>query len=137
MDKTEILKEKLADAEVVLIGIGEEFNEKFDRIAEHEQLVKGLELVDAKEELAWMVPYFEKIYLQEQNQSDILSAYRNLYELVKDKNYYIVTTCIDGLIQKAGFKPEKIVEPCGNYEKCNVVQNAVQSYMKVKNMPIK
>lgn len=63
MDKTEILKEKLADAEVVLIGIGEEFNEKFDRIAEHEQLVKGLELVDAKEELAWMVPYFEKIYL--------------------------------------------------------------------------
>ena len=117
MDKTEILKEKLADAEVVLIGIGEEFNEKFDRIAEHEQLVKGLELVDAKEELAWMVPYFEKIYLQEQNQSDILSAYRNLYELVKDKNYYIVTTCIDGLIQKAGFKPEKIVEPCGNYEK--------------------
>ena len=74
MDKTEILKEKLADAEVVLIGIGEEFNEKFDRIAEHEQLVKGLELVDAKEEL-------------------------------------------DGLIQKAGFKPEKIVEPCGNYEK--------------------
>ena len=35
MDKTEILKEKLADAEVVLIGIGEEFNEKFDRIAEH------------------------------------------------------------------------------------------------------
>lgn len=100
MDKTEILKEKLADAEVVLIGIGEEFNEKFDRIAEHEQLVKGLELVDAKEELAWMVPYFEKIYLQEQNQSDILSAYRNLYELVKDKNYYIVTTCIDGLIQK-------------------------------------
>ena len=28
MDKTEILKEKLADAEVVLIGIGEEFNEK-------------------------------------------------------------------------------------------------------------
>ena len=122
MDKTEILKEKLADAEVVLIGIGEEFNEKFDRIAEHEQLVKGLELVDAKEELAWMVPYFEKIYLQEQNQSDILSAYRNLYELVKDKNYYIVTTCIDGLIQKAGFKPEKIVEPCGNYEKmqCSV-----------------
>ena len=64
-----------------------------------------------------MVPYFEKIYLQEQKQSDILSAYRNLYELVKDKNYYIVTTCIDGLIQKAGFKPEKIVEPCGNYEK--------------------
>ena len=117
MDKTEILKEKLADAEVVLIGIGEEFNEKFDRIAEHGQLVKGLEFVDAKEELAWMVPYFEKIYLQEQNQSDILSAYRNLYELVKDKNYYIVTTCIDGLIQKAGFKPEKIVEPCGNYEK--------------------
>lgn len=117
MDKTALLKEKIADAEVVLIGIGEEFNERFDNISDHSQLLEGLSKVDENEELSWLVPFFEKIYLDEQQDSDILHAYRNLYELVKDKNYYIVTTCIDGLIEKVGFKEDKIVEPCGNYNK--------------------
>lgn len=117
MDKTALLKEKIADAEVVLIGIGEEFNEKFEKIAEHEQLVKGLALVDEKEELNWLVPYFEKLYLGEEQQSDLVAAYKKLYELVKDKNYFIVTTCIDGLIHRAGFDADRIVEPCGGYGK--------------------
>ena len=32
MDKTQILKDKIQDADFVLIGIGEEFNEKFEEI---------------------------------------------------------------------------------------------------------
>ena len=39
MDKTQILKEKIADAEMVLIGIGEEFNEDFHKI-NHYYLIK-------------------------------------------------------------------------------------------------
>lgn len=125
MDKTALLKEKIADAEMILIGIGEEFYEKFDKISECPELLKGLETVDTNEELAWQVPYFEKLYLDAQQDSDKIQSYKKLYELVKDKNYYIVTTCIDGLIHHAGFDSERIVEPCGNYNrlqcsaKCN------------------
>ena len=78
MDKTALLKEKIADAEVVLIGIGEEFNERFDNISDHSQLLEGLNKVDENEGLSWLVPFFEKIYLDEQQDSDILHAYRNL-----------------------------------------------------------
>ena len=63
MDKTALLKEKIADAEVVLIGIGEEFNERFDNISDHSQLLEGLNKVDENEGLSWLVPFFEKIYL--------------------------------------------------------------------------
>lgn len=125
MDKTQILKEKIADAELVLIGIGEEFNEDFHKIGQYPHLMKELEEIDFTESMAWAVPFVEKAYLEEEKEAETVQAYRNLYELVKDKNYFIVTTCIDGHIENAGFDTGKIVEPCGNYarlqcsEKCS------------------
>ena len=115
MDKTQILKDKIQDADFVLIGIGEEFNEKFEEIEKYPELVKALNAIDSNDKFDWMVPFIEKMYLNKQSDSRLLQAYRNLYELVKEKNYFIVTTCIDGNIEKAGFNKDKIVEPCGNY----------------------
>lgn len=115
MDKTQILKDKIQDADFVLIGIGEEFNEKFEEIEKYPELVKALNAIDSNDKFDWMVPFIEKMYLNKQSDGRLLQAYRNLYELVKEKNYFIVTTCIDGNIEKAGFNKDKIVEPCGNY----------------------
>ncbi len=117
MDKTQVLKEKMADAELVLIGIGEEFNENFQKISQYPNVMKGLEEIDANAELAWAVPYLEKAYLEQEREAETVQAYKKLYELVKDKNYFIVTTCIDGYVEHAGFAPERIVEPCGGYSK--------------------
>lgn len=117
MDKTQILKEKIKDAELVLIGIGEEFNEDFCNISYYPHLLKGLEEIDMNESIAWSVPFLEKAYLEEEKEKETVQAYRNLYELVKDKNYFIVTTCIDGYIENAGFDLERIVAPCGNYSR--------------------
>lgn len=117
MDKTQILKEKIADAELVLIGIGEEFNENFSKISQYPQLMRGLEEIDFDESIAWAVPFLEKVYLEQEKDAETVQAYKKLYELVKDKNYFIVTTSIDGHIRNAGFQIEKIVEPCGNYAK--------------------
>lgn len=136
MDKTRELKQKVEDAEVVLIGIGEEFNEKFEHISSYPMLARGLEQIENREELTWMIPFFEKMYLDEQQDTKILQAYRNLYELVKNKNYFIVTTCIDGTIEKAGFDQNKIVEPCGNYsrlqcsQKCNTQLYDSDTYVR-------
>lgn len=116
MNKTEQLKEKIQDADFVLIGIGEEFAEKFKNIGEHKALMQVLEQIDGNAELDWVVPFLEKEYIDEQKESEIVQALSKLYELVQDKNYFVVTTCIDGNIRKAGFDLEKIVEPCGNYD---------------------
>lgn len=48
--------------------------------------------------------------------SEVLEPYKNLYEILKDKNYFICTTNADGQVQKAGFDIDKIFAPQGNYE---------------------
>lgn len=76
------LKEQLAGAEKVLIGIGGE----------------------------WRVPEDAGADRIEQ----IREAYHRLYENIKDKDYFLVTTVTDGLIWKTELDPERIVAPCGN-----------------------
>ena len=41
--------------------------------------------------------------------------YLDLYELLKDKEHFIITTNIDGQFEKAGFKKENIFTPQGDY----------------------
>lgn len=142
MYKAEELIGKVKDAECVLIGIGEEFNEEFTQIGLHADLVKLLNQIDGKEELDWIIPFLEKKYLEEEAYSENLSAYQKLYDLVKDKNYFIVSTCIDGMIEKVGFDKEKIVQPCGNYHflqcsrKCDHSLYEVETYLEtvISNM---
>lgn len=41
--------------------------------------------------------------------------YSELFNLVKDKNYFVITTNVDAQFRKAGFNPERIFEVQGDY----------------------
>lgn len=41
--------------------------------------------------------------------------YKELFTLVKDKNYFVITTNVDAQFRKAGFNPDKIFEVQGDY----------------------
>lgn len=41
--------------------------------------------------------------------------YKNLFELVKDSNYFVITTNVDAQFRKAGFDANKIFEVQGDY----------------------
>ena len=45
------------------------------------------------------------------------SLYEKLYELVKDKNYFVITTNTDGQFINNGFAKEKVFEVQGSYSK--------------------
>lgn len=49
----------------------------------------------------------------EQN-PEVMSAYESLYQLIKDKDYFVVTTNTDGAIYDSSLAPSCIVAPCGN-----------------------
>lgn len=115
MEQKELI-EKITDAQMVLVGIGEEFNESFMDIAKFPDLMSALEEVDVDPSLEWTVKFLERLYLRQHNEGKLIEAYQNLYELIKDKDYFIITTCIDENIKKADFDRERLVEPCGNYE---------------------
>lgn len=53
---------------------------------------------------------FKKVLEEEK----VTEVYQHLYELVKGKNYFIVSTNTDGLIYDSEFSKESIVTPCGN-----------------------
>lgn len=114
-EKQRILMEKITDADMVLVGIGEEFNESFRDIGRFPRLMSALEEVDTNPALEWTVPFLEHRYLTEHDDGNLIEAYRRLYELIKDKNYFVITTCIDENVKKADFDTERLVEPCGNY----------------------
>jgi hypothetical protein len=49
---------------------------------------------------------------EEAKQED--SLYEKLGKLIKDKDYFIVTTLTNGELLKSGLDPERMVAPCGN-----------------------
>lgn len=51
-----------------------------------------------------------------------LEPYTNLYKILKDKNYYIISTNVDYQLEKAGFKQEKIFEPQGQYSQFQCIK---------------
>ncbi len=57
-----------------------------------------------------------------------MPLYKELYELVKDKNYFVITTNVDAQFRKAGFNPEKIFEVQGDY---GMMQCAVGCHPKL------
>ncbi len=82
--------EKVKEAQKVLIGIGKEWGMRDD-----EKDIRFRHLCDPA-------------------QAELKEAYEALYELIKEKDYYIVTTLTDGVIYEMPFDKNKIVAPCGN-----------------------
>ncbi|MFR5601978.1 MAG: hypothetical protein ACLTKI_06340 [Lachnospiraceae bacterium] len=49
-----------------------------------------------------------------QKRPEVKQAYESLYQLIKDKDYFIVTTVTDGEIFQSSLDAGRIVAPCGN-----------------------
>lgn len=99
-------KEFLKDSDMVLIGIGEAFQDKFEEI----------QVVDEKNPTIFE-EYARKKYLDECKEDNVIEAYRKLEKIIEGKNYFIVTLCNDGKIFKTNINPDRIVAPCGSYYK--------------------
>jgi len=83
MNSLNELKDKINDADLVLIGIGEEF-------------LTG-----------------------ENSETDIISAYETLSQMLEGKNYFVVSLCNDDLIYSSGLKIDKITAPFSPNESKN------------------
>lgn len=54
---------------------------------------------------------------------EIMEAYRKLADLLKGKNYFLLTVNTDDLIFESAIDSERIVAPCGSDKTGNVVTN--------------
>lgn len=99
------LKEYIDEADLVLVGIGEAFQDQFKTIE-----------VENEKNLTIFEEYSRKKYLDSCMEDDVIDAYRKLEKLIDGKNYFVVTLCNDDKIFKTNINPERIVAPCGSYQ---------------------
>lgn len=119
--------EELQAADMVLIGIGEEFEERafLEAQPEYESTAKYLEHIGCMEQL----PLLADEILREKGHG--AAALNRLYQAVKDKNFFLVSTCKTDIIYHAGFPSERTVAPCGTLRKKQCVCGCEQSLASV------
>lgn len=127
--QTEQLKKKINDADEVVIGAGaglstsagftysgERFTRYFsdfiDKYGFQDMYSGGFYPFDSLEE-HWA--YWSRYIYINRYMNAPKPVYSNLYELVKDKDYFVLTTNVDHCFQKAGFDKHRLFYTQGDY----------------------
>lgn len=119
-NQIDLIKNKIEEAECILVGCGLDF-EKAGLIVE-EDIYKPLSKLDIntktklQEELQdeEAVSWIHQVLVNYYNKQNTLQSYSMLYELIKDKNYFVLSMNTSELIMQSGLDPSRIVMPCGN-----------------------
>lgn len=115
------LTERVQDAEMVLVGLGEVFQYDWNALVRDPRYQEIEQEIGNNEEHIWIIPFLQKMILQQGCEDKWKTAYANLKSILKDKNYFIVSLCMDDYIYQQGFNEHRIVTPCGGFRKmqCN------------------
>ncbi len=103
------IKEKINQADLVLIGVGEQVAVPTRKMDSEQKYNDYMKIYDDET----IYPYLQQVFIKE-NCQEYVEFYNRLYELIKDKNYYILTTNVDDVIFSSKLDKERIVAPCGS-----------------------
>lgn len=103
------MKDKIAEADMVLVGVGEQLAVPTRFMLKEEKYSDFLR-DDLKIEY---FPYLQQIFIREKEQ-EYIDFYNRLFRLIEGKNYYVLTTNADDVIFKSNIDENRIVAPCGS-----------------------
>ena len=123
------LQSLVDNAEAIVIGAGaglstaagftysgQRFHENFHDFEAkynfHDMYSGGFYPYDTPEEF-WA--YWSRYFLINRYSDPPKPVYNELFELVKDKNYFVITTNVDHCFQKAGFDKQRLFYTQGDY----------------------
>lgn len=124
------LKEEIAIADAVVIGAGaglstaagfeysgERFRKYFadfeDRYGFHDMYSGGFYVMQLEPEVSWAY-WARNIYINRYMDTP-KPLYDQLLELVRDKDYFVITTNVDHQLQRAGFEKKRLFYTQGDY----------------------
>ncbi len=76
----------------------------------------------------YLATHVNYVYYQIQNDE----TYRKLYSLVQDKNYFVMTTNVDGLFVQNGFDKDKVYTPQGSFSRIQCLQRCTEQTWDAK-----
>ena len=123
------LKEKIAGVDAIVIGAGsglstsagftysgkrfeENFSDFENKYNFHDMYSGGFYPFNSMEEY-WA--YWSRFIFVNRYQNPPKTVYEDLYKLVKDKDYFVLTTNVDHCFQKAGFDKQRLFYTQGDY----------------------
>ena len=124
------LRKELESADAIVIGggaglstsagftySGERFKKYFfdfeERYGFHDMYSGGFYVMRLEPEIAWAY-WARNIYINRYMEAPE-TLYQKLLELVKDKDYFVITTNVDHMFQKAGFEKTRLFYTQGDY----------------------
>lgn len=111
----EEIRQSIADAQMVLVGIGTEFAQNLEDMESDSFYAPLLKQLEQEAHAEQIKQYLQFHYIRRHPDERIIQAYEKLAELLEGKNYFIVSLCTDDLIYRSGLNPERIVTPCGGF----------------------
>lgn len=111
----ERIKKSIEEAQFVLVGIGAEFEERYEGMYADSFYKPLLEQAQKGKNAEQLLQYLKFHYTKRHPDDRILKAYNRLAELLEGKNYFVVSLCMDDLIFQSKLDAGKIVTPCGGY----------------------
>ncbi len=145
-DKILQIKEKIGEADAVVIGAGAGFSTSAGFCIMEKDLKSILQILKRNTVFPICIPE-ASIHIKHWKSTGDTGAdisiltdiwmlpkpvYQNLYELVKEKDYFVLTTNVDHCFQKSGFDKNRIFYTQGDYGFFNVVSLAIRKPMTMK-----
>lgn len=114
LDNIERIKETIREAEMILIGVGEEMRPVLPDSLNQEEACIRL--------------FRESQYYAAMSEDDlVISSYKKLKKLIGVKPYFVVTLNTDDLIYRGGFWKDLVVAPCGSMGKMQCSEHIVEA----------
>ena len=106
------LREQLAQAELVLVGLGEEFDAAC-QLKDVEEFVRGRRLLQDRNQ-SWLVPAWGEYCADRQGVDAVWSVLEKLVSLLEGRNYYVVSVSTHSAIASIMESSGRLVMPCGS-----------------------
>ena len=118
MNLNDIIKE----SDMVLVGIGEEFQDKFVEVP-----------IENEKNITIFEEYARKKYLDSISTDNVIEAYNKLQHLLDGKNYFIISLTTDDKIFHSNLCADRIVAPCGTYSMLQCEDVCTNNFYPVKD----
>lgn len=99
----------IQEADMILIGLGEEFDEKKILKQDNTYSLCKEKLEDSDKE--WLLPALNMISLEDKG--DIKEVLGSFAELIAEKNYFVVSVSTNEYIRQTPWREGRLVMPCG------------------------
>lgn len=117
------IRDKIQNAEMVLVGLGEGFQYGWGALVQDDRYREIEREIGDEERYVWIVPFLQKMILRRERENRWDCAYLALNALLENKNYFVVSLCIDDYLYGAGLDEKKLVTPCGGFRRMQCDQN--------------